>query len=110
MVREQDQLEEMEKLGAKPILANLETDIAFATEGIDAVVFAAGSGPNTGPDKTITGYNLVGNNAGSDNACIVATACIVPTYCNNLTSPVVSRYKIIFPIICATWLSFLEIS
>jgi uncharacterized protein YbjT (DUF2867 family) len=54
MVKEQDQLAEMEKLGAKPLLANLETDIAFATEGIDAVIFAAGSGPHTGPDKTIT--------------------------------------------------------
>lgn len=54
MVKEQGQLEEMEKLGAKPILANLETDVEFATEGVDAVIFAAGSGPNTGPDKTIT--------------------------------------------------------
>ncbi len=54
MVKEQDQIEEMEKLGAKPVLANLETDVAFATEGVNAIIFAAGSGPNTGPDKTIT--------------------------------------------------------
>lgn len=54
MVRKQDQLDEMEKLGAKPIFANLEQDISFATEGVDAVIFAAGSGPHTGPDKTIT--------------------------------------------------------
>lgn len=54
MVKEQDQLSEMQKLGAKPILANLETDVGFATEGIDAVIFAAGSGPHTGPDKTVT--------------------------------------------------------
>ncbi|MFW5762242.1 MAG: SDR family oxidoreductase [Cyclobacteriaceae bacterium] len=54
MVKEQDQLQEMEKLGAKPLLANLEADVEFATEGIEAVIFAAGSGPHTGPDKTIT--------------------------------------------------------
>jgi uncharacterized protein YbjT (DUF2867 family) len=54
MVKEQDQIEEMEKLGAKPVLANLETDVAFATEGVNAIIFTAGSGPNTGPDKTIT--------------------------------------------------------
>jgi len=54
MVKERDQIEKMEKLGAKALLANLETDIAFATEGVNAVIFAAGSGPDTGPDKTIT--------------------------------------------------------
>lgn len=54
MVRSRDQMEEMEKLGAKPVLADLEQDVSFATEGVDAVIFAAGSGPHTGPDKTIT--------------------------------------------------------
>ena len=53
MVRNRDQINEMEKMGAKPVLADLEQDIDFATEGVDAVIFAAGSGPHTGPDKTI---------------------------------------------------------
>jgi uncharacterized protein YbjT (DUF2867 family) len=52
MVRDKGQLTEMNKMGAKPILSDLEFDVGFAVEGMDAVIFAAGSGPGTGPDKT----------------------------------------------------------
>lgn len=53
MVRKPEQMEEMEKMGAKPILSDLEQDVDFAVEGAEAVIFAAGSGPHTGPDKTL---------------------------------------------------------
>jgi uncharacterized protein YbjT (DUF2867 family) len=52
MVRDKGKLTEMEKMGAKPVLTDLEFDVGFAVEGMDAVIFAAGSGPGTSPDKT----------------------------------------------------------
>jgi uncharacterized protein YbjT (DUF2867 family) len=52
MVREASQVEELEELGAEPVVANLEHDVNFAVMGCDAVIFAAGSGSNTGEDKT----------------------------------------------------------
>ncbi len=54
MVRNQEQAEIMQKLGAETFLADLEQplpDEAFAD--CDKVVFTAGSGGKTGPDKTI---------------------------------------------------------
>ncbi|MFQ3545645.1 SDR family oxidoreductase [Halobacillus rhizosphaerae] len=56
MIRKQEQASFFEDLGAETAVVNLEDDveaIAKAAEGVDAVVFTAGSGPNTGPDKTI---------------------------------------------------------
>lgn len=52
MIRDDAQSDEMEKLGAIPFVANLEGDIEFAVEGAEAVIFAAGSGADTGEDKT----------------------------------------------------------
>jgi uncharacterized protein YbjT (DUF2867 family) len=52
MVRSREKMKEMEKMGAKPVLTDLEFDVDFAVEGMEAVVFAAGSGPGTGPEKT----------------------------------------------------------
>lgn len=52
MVRDSSQVAELERLGAEPVLADLESDIDFAVFGCDAVIFAAGSGPETGDDKT----------------------------------------------------------
>jgi uncharacterized protein YbjT (DUF2867 family) len=52
MVRDKGKLTEMEKMGTKPVLTDLEFDVGFAVEGMDAVIFAAGSGPGTSPDKT----------------------------------------------------------
>lgn len=55
MVRKEEQKAKMEELGAaKVVLADLEEDFSNAFENVDAVIFAAGSGPKTGPDKTLT--------------------------------------------------------
>ena len=53
MVRDKSQVPEMESLGGKPVVANLEEDFSHAVKGADVVVFTAGSGGHTGPDKTI---------------------------------------------------------
>ncbi|OLN23722.1 NAD-dependent dehydratase [Domibacillus antri] len=53
MVRKTDQMREMEKLGAKPVLADLEQDFSYAINDVNAIIFAAGSGSSTGHDKTI---------------------------------------------------------
>jgi uncharacterized protein YbjT (DUF2867 family) len=53
MVRKEEQLKSMEVLGAEPVLGDLEGDFAQACEGCEAVVFTAGSGGHTGPDKTL---------------------------------------------------------
>ncbi|WP_046175613.1 SDR family oxidoreductase [Domibacillus indicus] len=52
MVRRTDQMAEMEKLGARPVLADLEQDFSYAMNDVNAVIFAAGSGSSTGPEKT----------------------------------------------------------
>ncbi|WP_433744139.1 SDR family oxidoreductase [Falsibacillus pallidus] len=52
MIRKSEQTEEMEKLGAKPVVADLEQDFEYAAEDVNAIIFAAGSGSKTGPDKT----------------------------------------------------------
>lgn len=56
MIRKQEQALFFENLGAETALVDLEDDIdaiAKAAEGVDAIVFTAGSGPHTGKDKTI---------------------------------------------------------
>ncbi|UTR10660.1 SDR family oxidoreductase [Evansella sp. LMS18] len=56
MVRKEEQAEEFKNQGVETALADLEgsvEDIANAAEGCDAVVFTAGSGGHTGPDKTL---------------------------------------------------------
>jgi nucleoside-diphosphate-sugar epimerase len=52
MIRDESQSKQMEERGALPYIADLERDVEFAVEGSDAVIFAAGSGPDTGEDKT----------------------------------------------------------
>ncbi|MGM7700200.1 SDR family oxidoreductase [Pseudalkalibacillus sp. Hm43] len=55
MIRDITQSAELEQLGAKETaLANLEDEVDHAVEGCDAIIFAAGSGSKTGPEKTIT--------------------------------------------------------
>ncbi len=55
MVRKEEQKAKMEELGAsKVVLADLEEDFSNAFENVDAVIFAAGSGPKTGAEKTLT--------------------------------------------------------
>ncbi|WP_018922843.1 SDR family oxidoreductase [Salsuginibacillus kocurii] len=56
MIRKEEQASYFENLGAETAVVDLEDDIgtmAKAAEGVDAVVFTAGSGPHTGKDKTI---------------------------------------------------------
>lgn len=53
MIRDPEQASAMEELGAAyAIVADLEGDVRAAVEGCDAVIFAAGSGGHTGPEKT----------------------------------------------------------
>ncbi|PKH10456.1 SDR family oxidoreductase [Planomicrobium sp. MB-3u-38] len=55
MVRKEEQKAKMEELGAsKVVLADLEEDFSNAFDNVDAVIFAAGSGPKTGAEKTLT--------------------------------------------------------
>lgn len=53
MVRSEEQAQVMKELGAAPVIADLEGDFRSALDGCDKVVFTAGSGAKTGPDKTI---------------------------------------------------------
>lgn len=55
MIRNEDQAAKLKELGAKDtVVADLEGDVTQAVEGMDAIIFAAGSGSKTGPEKTIT--------------------------------------------------------
>ncbi len=56
MVRDEAQVSALKENGIEAVVANLEgsvEDIASAAEGCDAVIFTAGSGGHTGPDKTL---------------------------------------------------------
>ncbi|WP_067729453.1 SDR family oxidoreductase [Oceanobacillus damuensis] len=56
MVRKEEQLEALKESGVDTVLGNLEgsvDEIAEAVKGSDAVIFTAGSGGSTGPDKTL---------------------------------------------------------
>lgn len=52
MVRKESQKEQFEKKGIKTVIGDLEKDFSHAYEGNNAVIFTAGSGGNTGDDKT----------------------------------------------------------
>lgn len=53
MVRHPEQGPELQQLGAtETVVGNLEQDCSEAMKGCDVVIFTAGSGPHTGPDKT----------------------------------------------------------
>ncbi|MGQ3477172.1 SDR family oxidoreductase [Paenibacillus sp. TY11] len=56
LIRNPDQAEALERLGAETVIADLEGtvgEIAVAIKGSDAIVFTAGSGGETGADKTL---------------------------------------------------------
>ncbi|WLR48186.1 SDR family oxidoreductase [Halobacillus litoralis] len=53
MVRKKDQISQFEEKGVETIHADLMRDFEHAFKGMDAVIFAAGSGPDTGADMTI---------------------------------------------------------
>lgn len=44
MVRDEDQVSDIESLGAEPVVADLTAEVEHAVQGCDAIVFAAGSG------------------------------------------------------------------
>lgn len=52
MIRDEAQSPKFEEMGVATVLADLEEPVGHAVEGCDAVVFAAGSGAETGLDKT----------------------------------------------------------
>lgn len=53
MIRKAEQADTLRKLGADEIVvADLEGDMHAAVAGCEAIVFAAGSGGDTGPEKT----------------------------------------------------------
>lgn len=56
MVRSKEQAEAFSQIGINAVVANLEgsvDEISEAMKGSDAVIFSAGSGGKTGPDKTL---------------------------------------------------------
>ena len=53
MVRHEDQSAALEADGAEVVVADLEGEFAGVVQGCDAAVFTAGSGGNTGGDKTL---------------------------------------------------------
>lgn len=56
MVRKEEQLEDFKSKGYNAVLGDLEgsvDDLQKAIEGMDVIVFAAGSGGSTGADKTL---------------------------------------------------------
>ena len=53
MVRHPSQEEFFRQLGHEAVVGDLEGDFSHAFDGCDQVIFTAGSGPHTGPDKTL---------------------------------------------------------
>ncbi|MGD6844574.1 SDR family oxidoreductase [Bacillus infantis] len=54
MVRKEEQVNELRDIGAdEVVIGDLEKDFTHAFEGVDSVIFTAGSGGHTGADKTI---------------------------------------------------------
>jgi uncharacterized protein YbjT (DUF2867 family) len=58
LIRNPDHADDVKQAGAKPALVDLEhageDDVAQAIAGCDAVVFAAGAGPGSGPERKET--------------------------------------------------------
>ena len=56
LIRNPDHARELEEAGAEPVLCDMEAldDISSCCEGADAVVFAAGAGPGSGPERKRT--------------------------------------------------------
>ena len=58
LIRNPDHAQDVEEAGGQPVVSDLEHDgestVATAIEGADAVVFAAGAGPGSGPERKDT--------------------------------------------------------
>lgn len=53
MIRKEDQKATFDLMEVETVLADLEGDLRAAVKGVDRVIFAAGSGGHTPPEKTI---------------------------------------------------------
>lgn len=53
MIRSEKQAVWFNERGIDSVIADLEGEFEHAFDGCDQVVFTAGSGPHTGPDKTL---------------------------------------------------------
>ena len=53
MIRSEEQAAWFKERGIDTVVADLEGEFEHAFDGCDQVVFTAGSGPHTGPDKTL---------------------------------------------------------
>ncbi|WP_271401019.1 SDR family oxidoreductase [Salinicoccus roseus] len=53
MVRKEEQVEQFKEKGIDTVIGDLQKDFSHAFEGVDSVVFAAGSGGDTGADMTV---------------------------------------------------------
>ncbi|MCM5703319.1 SDR family oxidoreductase [Larsenimonas salina] len=53
LVRNEEQQKHLEALGVETVLGDLEGSLEHAFKGCDELVFTAGSGPDTGLDKTL---------------------------------------------------------
>jgi len=56
LIRKRDQDSDVREAGAEPVLCDIEqeTDLSHYVTGADAVVFAAGAGPGSGPERKRT--------------------------------------------------------
>jgi uncharacterized protein YbjT (DUF2867 family) len=57
LIRNPDHAGDLEAAGAEPVVCDLEADdadVAAAVSGADAIVFAAGAGPGSGPERKQT--------------------------------------------------------
>lgn len=52
MIRNEEQKIIFDDMEVKSVIADLEGDVSEAVKGIDKIIFAAGSGSKTGPEKT----------------------------------------------------------
>jgi len=53
LVRDRSQADSIRELGAEPVIGDLEADCSEHLADCNVVCFCAGSGPHTGPDKTL---------------------------------------------------------
>jgi len=56
LIRNPDHASDLEQLGAEPVVCDMEAedDLSAFVDGADAIVFAAGAGPGSGPERKRT--------------------------------------------------------
>ncbi|GAA0891296.1 SDR family oxidoreductase [Fulvivirga kasyanovii] len=53
MIRDESQKSKFDEMGIETRTGDLEKDLSQVVEGVNKIIFAAGSGSETGPDKTV---------------------------------------------------------